>query len=114
MTPASLQGLYPEFASELTSRVQSFIDMAANRVSESVFTGGQHDDYDNAVGLVAAHLLTMANRRGTAGAMIGRTVGPVSAQFAAPSTFSSGYKATSYGQEYLALCNLYRQSPAVI
>jgi hypothetical protein len=92
----------PELKCFDTGTIERFITMAQRRISPQVFC----TFYDDAVTYLAAHLITMSQRHGGAGAQTMQKVGDVEVQYA---NLAQGKKSdlsylqTSYGIEYLAL-----------
>ena len=103
---------FPEFASETNKRINFFIGMAERRISREHFG----DKADDAVCLMAAHLLTMADRAGAGGAITGEKVGDLSTNYASQSSKDGkgSLNATSYGQMYSDLEKSCRLGPRVL
>jgi hypothetical protein len=120
-TPATFKARYPEFAAVSDALVQLVLDDAIGDVGDTWV----EKDRARAQMLLAAHTLTMegepgrtATGQGSAGtgAVRRRKVGDVEVEFATPGSSQTGFAATGYvasiyGQEYLAL--LRKNFPAV-
>lgn len=100
----------PEFEGEDQQRLESFIEMAALRLSPRIF--GRL--YPQAVAYLAAHLLSVSGRareagRTAAGPLASITTGGQSISFAQSGALASlgdeALKSTSYGLEFLAIRN---------
>lgn len=94
--------LAPELSSEKTSRVDFFIEQAKLSVNSDVFG----TKADLAVGLLAAHMLTVSNRSGAAGAITEEKVGEVSVKFdvgGSKDDRNEDLRSTGYGLQFLRL-----------
>jgi len=102
--------LAPELADEPLHRVDTFIGLAAARISASVFG----KVYPQAVAYLTAHLLSVSARASTSGAgaagpVTSATTGGVSVSYgqvaASVSVTDAALSTTAYGLEFLALRN---------
>jgi hypothetical protein len=100
-TPSLVQSIATEFKGRASEEVQVFLDIAMTMVDSTVWG----DKYDYGVAYLAAHLMTMTERKGVGGAVIKEHVGEITVQYSQPNTdaVKSLYLATSYGQIYLSL-----------
>ncbi|MNS39598.1 hypothetical protein D3C72_718850 [compost metagenome] len=94
----------PEFASEDPEKLERFIGYAAEDVNREALG----KKADRATAYLAAHMLTLAARKGAnQGAVVKERVGDLERGYAAPSSSGDAhldaYKATSYGVEFLRL-----------
>lgn len=105
MTAANLIPLLaPDFSND--PRLSIAIELAAGEVRDD------HPYLDRVVALIAAHILTMANRRGSGGAVTGASEGGLSMSFA-PIGDIGQLGSTAYGQEVHRL-NLVAYGTAVM
>jgi hypothetical protein len=100
-TFALLKQLAPELSSESPSRANIFLDIAKNQVVASVWG----DRYTNGVLLLAAHFMTLANRKGVGGPVTGLSAGDMSISYGSTQA-KSDLANTSYGLLYLELRKL--------
>jgi len=91
-----LLDIAPEFSSTDSSKRARFIGYA----SAEVAFGGASKDL--ATAYLAAHMLTLSGRRGTAGQVTSETEGSLSRSYGSVGG-PAGYNQTGYGQEYLRL-----------
>lgn len=102
-SPSLVRQVAPEFAGLLDPALQAAIDRAAKRVSASYFG----ELYDEAVALLAAHLLkvtpTSAGSSTAAGPVTGRSAGGLSESYAALPWSASWYNLSTYGQQFREL-----------
>lgn len=109
--PKTMKDIFPEFANEANKRLQFFIDMATRRVNENVFD----DKTEDAILFMAAHLLTLSNRRGKSGSVTSEKVGDLSRSYSSGSgQDSNSLKSTSYGQMFEDLMRACRKLPMVL
>ncbi|MGV4796133.1 DUF4054 domain-containing protein [Rhizobium sp. F40D2] len=120
-TPTTFKARYPEFTTVSDTLIQLVLDEAISDVGDT----WEEKDRARAQMLLAAHKLTMEGEPGRTatgqssagtGFVKRRKVGDVETEFATPggssgSGAASGYGATIYGQEFLAL--LRKNFPAV-
>lgn len=108
MPLTTLKAIAPELADAGDERLETFLELAAQRISAKVFGA----KYAQAAAYLAAHLLTLSNRAseaGTAGAgpVTSVTTGGLSVSFGqAPTgaaTADASLKTTAYGLEFLAI-----------
>lgn len=109
VTNASVIIVAPEFANEDTARIDKFIQYAMLYIKSEVFG----ERYDFAIELMTAHLLTMSNRRGQAGAVTQKRVGDMSVSYAGGDSSDEALASTSYGNEYLRLRRINLVTPMV-
>jgi hypothetical protein len=113
VTQDTIFSIAPELKGETPETVAIFIDLARTRVSPDVW--GKFTD--QGVMYLAAHLITMKNRRGVGGAITQQKVGDLQVN---NSDVQSGKKvdldllSTSYGQQYIQIRNLVVISPMSI
>src|SRR5690554_4956974 len=105
-----LKEIAPEFASEDAARLDLFVELAAARISASVFG----KVYPQALAYLTAHLLSVSARASTSGAgaagpVTSATTGGVSVSYgqvaASVSVTDAALSTTAYGLEFLALRN---------
>jgi hypothetical protein len=110
-TPAEFKIRFPEFATVDDSLIQPQLDRAEKLLIESVWGDCYYED---GVYLLAAHFLSIQQRRAADGStgssafgpVTSRSVGDVSVSFgrrAVTSTAEEFYTSTPYGQEYWAM-----------
>lgn len=105
VTPDVITAIAPELSAETPETISLFIGMAQARISPVVWG----TLYYQGITFLAAHLLTMKNRRGLSGSQTMQKVGDIEIQ---NSVLAKGNKTdlaflqTSYGVEYLALRDL--------
>lgn len=117
VTPAEIKTLAPELAGESDERVQLFIDISREKLSERAWG----TKYKRATQLLAAHALTLAKRQtetGQAGSVTSERVGDLARSYAdaATSAKSEQMKSlmqTGYGQMYYELLMSLGISPRV-
>lgn len=95
---AMVVNIAPELADEDSSRIDLFLGFAALSVNESVWG----TKYDLGVAVMAAHLLTMANRGGNGGPVTSEKVGDLARSYGQMGDKDS-LMATSYGQWFVQL-----------
>ena len=95
-----IDDIAPELSATESERKNRIITVAQGQLSPSVF-GPQ---YDYAVALLAAHMLTVANRRGSSGAVNSVSEGSLSMGFGRVNPMGkSQWETTAYGAELRAL-----------
>lgn len=99
VTNELLAALAPEYAAMSAERLLILNRMASVHVSDYVFG----DNADLAKTYVVAHLAKLADTGG-AGAVRSESIGDMSKTYAVPAE-ASYWNLTSYGQEFLQLCN---------
>ena len=94
---ADAADLFDAIAPELSddNRKTTFLDLADGQTSNKAFA----DQRAYAVALLAAHMLTIAERRGTSGRVGSMNEGQLSVSFNHVGLGSNELSATSYGQE---------------
>jgi len=108
-----IRSVAPELSSEASDTIQFFITMATARLDQPIW--GKY--WDMGVTFLAAHLITMRNRRSASGQVTDQKVGDLQVQY---SDMTMGgkmdltYRQTSYGLEYLQLRSLVVVTPIVI
>jgi hypothetical protein len=113
VTPTTFKARYTEFASTSDARVQVYIDDAELEMNEAQWG----DLYDRGLSALTAHLLSIADKNAASGgagtslpgALVGRSVGSVSIQFATSAsggTSSDFYLSTAYGTDYWRLAQM--------
>lgn len=100
-----LKAIAPEFASKATADLNLFLELAAARLSATVW--GRY--YQQGVAYLAAHMLELSTREGAAGPIQSEQAGQVSRSYG-PFQHPSHYGATGYGDEFL---NIRRQVPGI-
>lgn len=103
----------PELNCETQATINLFLEMAELRINATVW--GKF--YKAGVSYLAAHLITLKNRRGTAGGAITLKVGDVEVQYSdlmRDKKMDLAYLQTSYGLEYLNLRSLVVVTPITI
>lgn len=97
----SAADLIPLVAPEFTDNANLIptIDLATSQVDPA------HCQFDAVVANLAAHILTMANRKGVGGFVAGKTEGSLSISMGSPS-ITGNLSSTSYGQEVQRLNKL--------
>ena len=109
------EAIAPEFAG-LTSTTQrdTLAGLAQNQVSSDIW--GKH--YDHAVALLTAHMMKIASKNGSSGAVQTEKVGDVSVSYntAALAFVTKGdeLQATSYGQEFKRLRKQILRTPVIV
>lgn len=98
----SILTIAPELKCETPAVINFFIAMAQRRISSLVW-GIYNDD---GVNYLAAHLITMKNRKGTPGNPSMEKVGDVQAEYVGFTNSRTALTSTSYGVEYLELRKL--------
>ena len=92
MTPLeAMEVIAPDLAA--SPQAAAAIALASTQVNAT------HCYYDAVVANLAAHMLAMAVRQGSTGAVTSKREGDLAISFAAPSVALSDLQATSYGQE---------------
>ncbi len=123
-TPATFKLRFPEFAAVSVDLIQLVLQEAFDEVGDTWL----ERDRARAQMLLTAHKLTMEGEPGRSvsgqgsagtGAVRRRKVGDVEVEFATPGSVvggfaATGYTATVYGQEYLALLKKNFPSPMVV
>lgn len=123
-TPASFKARYPEFAPVSDVLIQLVLQEAFDEVGDTWL----ERDRARAQMLLTAHKLTMEGEPGRSvsgqgsagtGTVRRRKVGDVEVEFATPGSgvggfAATGYTATVYGQEFLALLKKNFPSPMVV
>jgi hypothetical protein len=99
ISQADVTNMAPELAGETSGRVDSFIALGANYVSESKFG----TRYDHALCLFVCHMLTLANRRGAGGSVVSEKAGDLQRGYSSPPTDKELLLSTSYGQLFVQL-----------
>jgi hypothetical protein len=105
LSVADFRAEFPEFADTFafsTDLIQRKLDQAERRISWD-YLGDRADD---AQGYLAAHLLLMSTNASLGMGVQSVTGGPISVSYAGASADGSGYGATGYGREFLALVQL--------
>ena len=103
----------PELETETDDRIEFFMDMAADLVSESKFD----TKYDKAMALMTCHLLTISNRRGISGAVTKERTADIETTYASGSGKPDGDLAlnqTSYGMMFKKLRDAMSRGPLVV
>lgn len=106
-----LDMIAPELAGLDTSRKNSAITLASQRLSPLVFGAL----YQQAAAYMAAHILTLADRGGSGGlvgAITSVKTGGLSVN-SRGSAVASGLGSTHYGEEYLNISNRVLKTPVV-
>lgn len=109
VTAAQVKAYAPEMVAQSDPRVELFIGYAGDWVSETQF----ERKYTQAIILMTCHLLTMAGRSGTGGAVVSEKVGDLSVNYAAASPDDT-LAATSYGQLFQQLKRTIKKTPLVV
>jgi len=103
----------PELEGTNTDRIDQFIEWAKNSVDESVW--GDNADY--ATALLAAHMLTVANKRGIGGETKRKKLGDTEIEFATMGAAGNQQPheltVTSYGKEFLRVRRTLQMGPLV-
>jgi hypothetical protein len=105
-----VKDIAPELASEPNKRINIFINMATNCVNETVWG----DKCPDAVALLTAHFMTMANRGGVGGAVKSEKVGDLSTTYGSSANEQSLLAQTSYGSMFLQMMRVVRPLPRVL
>ena len=98
-----------EFGSRDNSEVGIFLELAGSFVSEKVFA----EKYQTGLAYMTAHLMTLSDRRGSAGSVTSERVGNVGVSYAPSSDSDDSLTATSYGVVFKSLRRLVTLTPVV-
>lgn len=110
-----LKEIAPEYAGEDPARLNTFITLAENQISQNIF----NVDYDLAVAYLAAHMLALSSRNtigndsggdGLAGNITAKKEGDLSLNYALPAALSTkdgALATTSYGIEFMRLRDMH-------
>lgn len=97
MDVTTFQSIFPQFASEGSTRVQFFLNLAANEMDQTAWGAL----FDAGQGYLAAHLLSVANMSAS-GAVSSRKTDELQISYRAPGG-DSALSLTPYGAQYLEL-----------
>lgn len=104
-----VKDLAPELSTESPDRINRFIGFASLSVNTSVW--GSKSDLGT--GYLAAHMMTMSNRKGRSGVTMEK-VGDLARSYAPTDTDDGALGQTSYGQEFLRLRKSLLITPIIV
>lgn len=109
VTAAQVKAYAPEMDAQTDERVELFIEYAENWVDE----GQWGRKYTQAVILMACHLLSVAARGSSSGAVTAEKVGDLSISYGQVNP-DDGLSVTSYGQLFQQLKRTIKKTPLVV
>ena len=96
---ATVKLIAPELSTETDGRLDLFLNLASLSFDSTVWG----DKLAMGICLMVAHLVTLANRRGSGGNISSQSVGGVSVSYSNSGQGDDELKTTSYGQMYIKL-----------
>lgn len=111
VTSEEIKAFAPELQSESDARIGMFIEFGKTFVNESKWS----NKYKLGLILISCHLITIANRGGTGGAVTSERVGELARSYGQASGNGTDEMAsTSYGQQFLMLRKTLLFTPIVV
>lgn len=109
VTASLVTDLAPELLTESPDRINRFIGLASLSVNSTIWGSKA----DLGTGLLAAHMMTMSNRKGRSG-VTSEKVGDLARSYAPTDTDDGALGQTSYGQEFLRLRKSLLITPIIV